>query len=383
MVLALAFLVPGVAGAQETFAGGDGDVFDASPCRDPGLAQAAARRNATPFRDTGGRSSPLAAALGYLARKYRDPEIDRAGVCMRAPGVVYLVPANRVAELRGMLRQMQAGTTQRITPQGSGASQYGVTVGRPPPPGPRLAPTAQTDPCATDYDMNTAAGRAEYFRTEPERRRACDARRCQHNPQLEVCRTLAGGAKTLQRRTDPTLARPEPDPLPDAEPFEASDSEILKTLTACLSDKADFYRPPPLRGMAGPVPARYRSGVLTYDSARLARFGLEDRVLELAEQVALHAQTLHDAKLGPSNRPSTDPATDIHAIVGFLYRCGVNANLVPTWSGNAADTDPRVIYMRHLGARALRDPRVERFSEGFTDAELLPASLLPPWTTGR
>jgi len=89
---------------------GSGGAYDASVCNDPTIAINAQQQNATPYRDATptGQPDPLAAALYDLAQKYDLPFINRAGVCLHASGVVFMVPTDRVGELTQLIGEIDA-----------------------------------------------------------------------------------------------------------------------------------------------------------------------------------------------------------------------------------------------------------------------------------
>jgi hypothetical protein len=114
-VLALSLvLVYGRAGwAQtnnETFSAGAGGGYDASDCNDPQIAVIAKQQNATPYYDHNWNApgDSLVAVLRYLSQKYNDGNIDHASACANAPGVVFFVPNNRVAEVTTLIGQIEA-----------------------------------------------------------------------------------------------------------------------------------------------------------------------------------------------------------------------------------------------------------------------------------
>jgi hypothetical protein len=97
---------------QETFSAGDGGAYDASVCNDPSIPIMAAQQHATPYHDPNWNTpgDPLREALGILAQKYNNPDINRAGACEHAPGVVYMVPTNLIPEVTKLIGQIE--TTQ-------------------------------------------------------------------------------------------------------------------------------------------------------------------------------------------------------------------------------------------------------------------------------
>jgi hypothetical protein len=98
LVLILAPVYGHVAWAQnnqnnETFSAGAGGAYDPSVCNDPKIAVNAAAQKATPYHDATptGQPDPLLAALSYLGQKDGLPYLNRASVCLHAPGVVFMV----------------------------------------------------------------------------------------------------------------------------------------------------------------------------------------------------------------------------------------------------------------------------------------------------
>lgn len=113
LAFGLAFFCAGPGWAQanvETFSAGSGGAYDASDCNDPSIATHAQQLNAVPYHDPNWNTpgDPLVATLRYLSKKYNDDDIDHAYACAHAPGVVFFVPTNRVAEVTKLIGQIEA-----------------------------------------------------------------------------------------------------------------------------------------------------------------------------------------------------------------------------------------------------------------------------------
>jgi hypothetical protein len=67
-------------------------------------------------------------------------------------------------------------------------------------------------------------------------------------------------------------------------------------------------------------------------------------------------------------------------MVGWLYSCLHDANLVPKVVTNQVQGDPRAEYASFMGT-SLDDTRVAAFNEGFGNRYLAPQPLLPPGKT--
>src|ERR1700728_4193931 len=111
LALALSFLCVQLVSAQtesKPLSAGPGGQFDASVCDDPRIAIDAAQENATPFYDpvVGAANNPLLDVLQALAEKDDNYNIDRAGVCLHAPGAVFLVPDGVVGEVLQLMAEI-------------------------------------------------------------------------------------------------------------------------------------------------------------------------------------------------------------------------------------------------------------------------------------
>src|SRR5579871_662996 len=118
-----------VAWAQgaETFSAGEGGVYDASVCNDPRIAVLAKQQKATPYHDPNWNTpgDPLKEAVDILAQEYDNSNINRAGACANAPGVVYMVPTNLVPEVTKLVGQIE---TVEFGGAGAGNNGTGGTL---------------------------------------------------------------------------------------------------------------------------------------------------------------------------------------------------------------------------------------------------------------
>src|ERR1700722_1393961 len=99
--LCAVFVGAGWAQNVETFSAGSGansagpgGEYDASVCDDPQIPILAAQQKATPYHDPNWNTpgDSLREALQILAQEYNNNNIDSAGACAHAPGVVFMVP---------------------------------------------------------------------------------------------------------------------------------------------------------------------------------------------------------------------------------------------------------------------------------------------------
>jgi hypothetical protein len=201
---ALMLLCGHAASAQtsETFSAGSGGAYDASVCNDPSIASMAAQQNAVPYHDPNWNTpgDPLKASLDYLAQKYDNNHINRAGACEHAPGVVYMVPKNLVGEVTQLIGEIEAtqpggdafngSADKNSSGQPGGKPSTGTNGGPTGSNGGPLASGTSTNPCEPNYDMSTPAGRAAAAQMAAQTKQACDEFRCQHNPQLSICTTV-------------------------------------------------------------------------------------------------------------------------------------------------------------------------------------------------
>ena len=80
----------------------------------PELAVLAKQEKATPYHDANWNTpgDPLKEAVDILAQEYDNSNINRAGACAHAPGVVYMVPTNlvpAVTKLVGQIETVESG----------------------------------------------------------------------------------------------------------------------------------------------------------------------------------------------------------------------------------------------------------------------------------
>lgn len=182
--------------SNEAFSAGSGGAYDASVCDDPRIAIDAQQRNATPYRDSTptGVPDPLATALKDLAQKYDNSNIDSPIPCVNAPGVVFLVPTDRVGELTQLLGEMEAsqpgGDTYSSGDNNGSQGQPGgtpTTGGGGTPSGGTPPSATNLNPCEPNYDMSTPAGRAAAMQNAAQTQYACCMYRRAHNPDLAPC----------------------------------------------------------------------------------------------------------------------------------------------------------------------------------------------------
>ena len=110
------------------------------------------------------------------------------------PPVVLYIPMDQVqnASLQGFLCGVSS-----VDPgcMAACSKEFSTTTVYVPPPqttggGVPLTATVTNDPCEPNYDMSTAAGQAQAQANAAKDAAACNESRCQHNPQLDVCKTV-------------------------------------------------------------------------------------------------------------------------------------------------------------------------------------------------
>jgi len=221
---------------NETFSAGSGGAYDASVCNDPQIPIEAAEQKATPYHDPNWNTpgDPLAEALNALAQKYPNSNINRAGACEHAPGVVFMVPNNLVPQVTTLIAQIEASQpggdvysgSGNKTPSGEPSGSGPVGGGTSPNGGPPVnggtatngGPAASGTPCEPNYDMSTPAGRAAAMQNAAQTKQACDEYRCKHNPELSICQNIGvPGPAALGPQPKPIVpgpAAPAPQPKP-------------------------------------------------------------------------------------------------------------------------------------------------------------------------
>ena len=71
------------------------------------------------------------------------------------------------------------------------------------------------DPCHPNYNMSTAAGRAEAAQNAPQDQQACNEERCKHNPELSFCTTIVAQVPPGTQGLNPRgPAETDPKPIP-------------------------------------------------------------------------------------------------------------------------------------------------------------------------
>ena len=102
-------LVPPEMGWPEAGPPPVGVPLDASVCNDPRNAVLAKQQNATPYHDANWNTpgDPLKEAVDILAQEYDNSNINNAGACAHAPGVVYMVPTNLVPAVTKLVGQIE------------------------------------------------------------------------------------------------------------------------------------------------------------------------------------------------------------------------------------------------------------------------------------
>jgi hypothetical protein len=188
--------------------------YDPSPCNDPQIAVAEQQQNAKAYRDPtfGPEVTPLRAAVNYLAQKYNNYNINRAGACSHAPGVIFLVPNNLVGELNQTIDQIKSNSAPvpetfsgSSNPDTPNTPETPITSGPQGVPGTNIpwSPVNGYDPCH-DYsglNMNTPEGRAAAAKR-------CTDGLCPHNPDLERCKEKTTNTPPPQPFPQPVLTQP-------------------------------------------------------------------------------------------------------------------------------------------------------------------------------
>jgi hypothetical protein len=224
---------------------------------------------------------------------------------------------------------------------------------------------ATSDPCHPYYNLSTAAGQAAMQANAARDAAACNASRCQHNPELTVCTTTTttttdGGPPGSKGVTLVPLSHPvKPPPSKTKLAAPTNLPQFDRAMSACLAAKVPYLPQP-----TGPAPA--------WAPAQLPS---EAQIFKEETAMALQAQAAHDAKYN-GNEYNAAEAQDY--MVGWLDHCLLNAGLQQDYTNNSPD-DPRVQYAQYLGV-PLTDRRVSLFSNGYSENTLPPLPLMAPYT---
>jgi hypothetical protein len=376
--LGLGFVGAGQAQNKETFAAGSGSsgstsagpggAYDASVCNDPRIPILAAQQHATPYHDPNWNTpgDPLEGALEILAQKYNNSNIDNAGACAHAPGVVYMVPTNLIPEVTKLIGQIETiesggggnnnakgGTPSSGQPSGgpsgtnrngqpiaggtnggtSGGSNIGGVNGGGPPanyapmPGPAggIGYQPGPNPC-----LPKGPGGYDYCANGPGARLPAGCY-CDGPPD-------SGGAKGMDRKTK---LGPPPPPPPATRPNLLV---IIKQMNDCLKAKLPYWEPANVQSQYMDMARQGASAAVRSTPPQMLDYQTQVFVVETA--MAMQAQAVHDQKFGrprasapPTFQNTFDPA-DVRDysnpayapsyVAGWLERCLVTAGMQPT-----------------------------------------------------
>jgi hypothetical protein len=203
LMLAMLLLLPGVARAQDVFAAG------ASPqgqtVSDSFSSSCIQAQKPNIFKQLG--VNPLTCHAGAGLQ-------DSQGQCMNVKGTTviahqgtecyYCTPNNPPVVLYIPMDQVQNASLQgflcgesSVDPgcMAACSKEFPTTTTYVPPVAQPVVPALQNgqdtgDPCHPYYDLSTAAGIAAMQADAPRVAAACNASRCQHNPELTVCKNV-------------------------------------------------------------------------------------------------------------------------------------------------------------------------------------------------
>jgi hypothetical protein len=245
-----------------------------------------------------------------------------------------------------------------------------------------LPATGSNDPCHP-YDTSSAAGRAAADANVAAYAAACNAERCAHNPDLDVCKTVVDngqpGSKGINLTPEPGQpstggkTAPPPPPPPPVD-FAALD----RAMAACMNAKLSFTVPSALpqsyRNQAiGLLPASFRG-------TPFAKLSSAQQIAVEAQGMALQAQVMFDQKYH-SNDPEDDvggPREDaaMDFLAGYLTNC-----LFKAGDEVSLTEEPFVPYDNLIGVPpGLSNPRAKDFTQGWmwSNMGLNPTPLMPP-----
>jgi len=265
-----------------------------------------------------------------------------------------------------------------------------TTVNVPPPAQPNKGGTGGPpngsptgDPCHPYYDLSTAAGRAAMQANAQRDAQACNESRCQHNPELDVCKTVAQdggtpdggpGSKGFNRGTEPVETGPVATGEDQEGPWPVNPASLDAAMNACLSKVVPYWHPVTI-SPSDLTPVR-----LWYGGKKTATPSPYAALFQEAQAMAVKGLGQRDSTYKVTSiLPYADQPVD--ETTGWLYRCLQDAGLAPA-SSNNAPTDPRKLYQEFLGLNAsdINDPRVTTFFYGYGSVPGIqpPYNMLPP-----
>lgn len=382
LVLTLVCIHEAWAQNNQNSSAGSGGAYDASVCDDPTIAINAQQQNATPYRDSTptGQQDPLWAALYDLAQKYDDSNIDEAGVCLHASGVVFMVPTDRVGELTQLLGEIEASepggdTYSASDNNGSGGQPSGGTVPNPVPV------TGGSPPNDTDPMPGPAGGIGWVPGPNPCINQSGSYNYCNNGPGARLpagctCNGSApSGEKSLNRESGPQKPTQTQSKPPAPAPTHPTLLAIYKKMNDCLRAKLPYmpaftpqdpYMTKALVAAEGSVAP----------STPIDQVPFRSQVFILETAAALQAQAYHDQVYGPSKTdPNPTDAKDY--LVGWFDRCVADAGIVPETTNLSPDNPPNA-YAAFLGP-GNQHSRLLKFISGYGTEMLAPTSLIPPW----
>jgi hypothetical protein len=270
---------------------------------------------------------------------------------------------------------------------GTSGRPYIPPASQAPAPAPLNGQISAGDPCHPYYNMSTAAGRAAAQANAARDAAACNASRCEHNPQLPVCATLdeAGGSGGKGVGKTPVPGEVSggpitPSPAKPGKPAPSISSEIPpvdlaamdKAIVTCLKAKVSYAFPSAPQSVY-----RQKAQAMGPASVQSTPFGLlsnEDQVFVEAMAMSLQAQALHDQKYGSNEYPVNDAA---NFLTGYLVNCAFKAGIETPLTGSPFST-----WANYIGVPGgnRQDDRMSAFEQGWFwgNLKLKPLPLMPP-----
>ena len=227
------------------------------------------------------------------------------------------------------------------------------------------------DPCHPYYDLSTAAGIAAMQADAPRVAAACNASRCQHNPELTVCTTVVDngqpGSKGVTLTPGPKKPSTGPPPPP---PPPVDIAAVDKAMVPCLQAKLPYklattVSPAYLQQAIASAPAAARS-------AAFQQLPNDVQVILEASALALQVQAQHDLLYRRSQYPAAD---SLGYMTGWLVRCLADAGVQPAFTQS-----PFPDYNQFMQIpNSLQNHQAALFNQGFyyNSMGIEPLPLMP------
>jgi hypothetical protein len=291
------------------------------------------------------------------------------------PPVVLYIPMDQVqnASLQGFLcgeSSVDPGCMAACSKEFSTTTTYVPPVAQP------VVPALQNgqdtgDPCHPYYDLSTAAGIAAMQADAPRVAAACNASRCQHNPELTVCTTVVDngqpGSKGVTLTPGPKKPSTGPPPPP---PPPVDIAAVDKAMVPCLQAKLPYklattVSPAYLQQAIASAPAAARS-------APFQQLPNDVQVILEASALALQVQAQHDMLYRRSQYPAAD---SLGYMTGWLVRCLADAGVQPAFTQS-----PFIDYNQFMQIpNSLQNHQAALFNQGFyyNSMGIEPLPLMP------